>query len=337
MSADKSDFLPNSFQNPNAYVDRYMYLLEPEEYVILSYTVRRIIGFQKRSDRISLSQYENGTRAKDGTYLDHGTGLSREKIHRGLVFLIGVNLIIKVADNDPKKNEGAEYSLQLDSRLVRDDILLERYEKGKQIDTRRTEKARERAREKRLEDLKTNDLSLSDIPGSDPQIPPCDTDCPPLCGTDQPPQCPTDRTPPCGTDTQYPEENQGKPGVVNTSDAPVSVLEKIEILFGNPLTEAQRNEINKLIKLHGPALTEEVLTWFQAKRHKIDSAIERAKINLPTWNPRKPPKTQQNGRGRNQNGESASDVMNRLIREAEEEERRNGNQTRGAQGCPVAG
>jgi hypothetical protein len=32
--------IPNSFQTPNAYVDQYMPLLTPEEWVVLSYVVR---------------------------------------------------------------------------------------------------------------------------------------------------------------------------------------------------------------------------------------------------------------------------------------------------------
>ena len=56
MSGDKkSTFVPNSFQTPNDYVDEIMPYLTGEEFKVLIYAVRRILGFQKRQDRTSLS------------------------------------------------------------------------------------------------------------------------------------------------------------------------------------------------------------------------------------------------------------------------------------------
>ncbi len=73
-----SEFIPNSFQTPNVYIDRFMHLLTAEEWKVLSYAVRRIFGFQKRSDRISLSQFMHGTRSTlNDVQLDYGTGLTK--------------------------------------------------------------------------------------------------------------------------------------------------------------------------------------------------------------------------------------------------------------------
>ena len=69
-----SNFIPNSFQTPNAYVDQFMHLLSGPEYKVLCYLVRRIFGFQKRQDRVSMRQITSGIRNREGDFLDHGTG-----------------------------------------------------------------------------------------------------------------------------------------------------------------------------------------------------------------------------------------------------------------------
>jgi len=119
MSGAGSKFLPNSFQTPNAYVDQYMAFLTPEEYVVLSYAVRRIFGFQERSARISLEQFENGTVDKyTGRRLDYGTGLSRDAIRTALGPLLEFALMIELAPADIPRHLGPEYALQLDSDAV---------------------------------------------------------------------------------------------------------------------------------------------------------------------------------------------------------------------------
>lgn len=112
-----SEFIPNSFQTPNAFVDELMALLTGEEYKVLSYAARRIFGFQKRQDRISLTQFERGLVAKDGRILSRGTGLSRPTIIKCLANLEAFGLFIRVNPNE-KSNEGTEYELQLDPEKV---------------------------------------------------------------------------------------------------------------------------------------------------------------------------------------------------------------------------
>jgi hypothetical protein len=135
-------FLPNSFQVPNEYIDRYFGLLTSEEKVVLIYTVRRIFGFGHRQDRISLSQYANGTRNRAGKQLDYGTGLSTSAIRPALAALIRYGLLIEVARNDPRANQGALYELQLDSARVDEAGLLERASAQKQKNRARTRRAR---------------------------------------------------------------------------------------------------------------------------------------------------------------------------------------------------
>ena len=110
----KSSFVPNAFQTPNGYVDSVMPYLTGEEYKVLIYATRRILGFQKRQDRISLSQFTDGTRSKDGDVLDKGTGLSVGTVKTCLKSLSDFGLMVKVAPNDPKTNDGDMWALQLD-------------------------------------------------------------------------------------------------------------------------------------------------------------------------------------------------------------------------------
>lgn len=110
-------FIPNSFQTPNGYVDKWMSYLTPEEFKILIYAARRIFGFQKRRDRISLSQFENGLTSRDGTILDHGTGMNRKALKRAIAGLINSKLLLQLEEGRPDHTP-ALYSLQLDPELV---------------------------------------------------------------------------------------------------------------------------------------------------------------------------------------------------------------------------
>jgi hypothetical protein len=107
--------LPNSFQTPNIYVDDIMYLLTPEEYMVLSYACRRIFGFRKRQDHISLSQFTDGTTSKASKLkLDHGTGLNKMTVQKAIASLKQYGLLIEITPPDKLKNIAAEYSLQED-------------------------------------------------------------------------------------------------------------------------------------------------------------------------------------------------------------------------------
>ena len=74
-----SKIVPNSFQTPNLYVDRLMPLLTDIELRVLVYMTRRILGFNRREDQISLSQFTDGLiSTKNGEQLDYGAGVSKE-------------------------------------------------------------------------------------------------------------------------------------------------------------------------------------------------------------------------------------------------------------------
>ena len=139
--ASNSNFIPNSFQTPNDYVDKFMAFLTSEEWKVISYMVRRIWGFQKKQDRISLSQLASGITSRDGTPLDHGTGLSVNTIKKAVNSLIKAGLLMKIEPGTVNRL-AALYALQLDSSLVNMAYLQSRLDQRKQVEEARTAKAR---------------------------------------------------------------------------------------------------------------------------------------------------------------------------------------------------
>lgn len=90
---DDKLLLPNTTQIPNIILDHLLpELAEPETKCIL-YICRRTFGFGKSKDRISLSQFTNGIKTKDGKILDHGTGLSRPAVVWALQRLVAAGVI----------------------------------------------------------------------------------------------------------------------------------------------------------------------------------------------------------------------------------------------------
>ncbi|MGH2346622.1 MAG: replication protein, partial [Chloroflexota bacterium] len=68
---------PNTTPMPDVYFDVLMPRLGKASLKVLLYLIRRIFGFKKEGDTVSLSQICSGIRKRDGTILDRGTGLSR--------------------------------------------------------------------------------------------------------------------------------------------------------------------------------------------------------------------------------------------------------------------
>jgi hypothetical protein len=195
-----SDFIPNSYSTPNAYCDRFMHLLTPAEWKVLSYTVRRIFGFNKRQDRISLSQYTDGLVNDKGDVLDRGTGLGRSTVMAAIAALIKYKLIIKLGDSNPTKNDGDLYALQMESDLVDVAGLLERVKSAQDNNRSKTNRARLAAETKR------RSVALT---GFDAEQVVCPTDRgwsvqQTVGGLSNRPGVV------CPTDTQKPEENQSE-------------------------------------------------------------------------------------------------------------------------------
>lgn len=140
MTKKNEKFIPNSFQVPNVYIDEYLHMLSNSEIKVLLYAMRRIFGFQKRTDRISISQFCDGVKNKDGDILDHGTGLSPATVIKSLDKLIEYGLIIKVADNNGK-NEGTLYQLSA-MPDVDDETIKEEHQEKQQANKERMKKVR---------------------------------------------------------------------------------------------------------------------------------------------------------------------------------------------------
>lgn len=100
-----SNYIPNSFQTPNAIVDRLMSLLSDSELRVLLYATRHILGWRKKADscraRISISNFADGFTYTDeeGTeYVYAGCGLSRQSIVKALAELEKYRILKKVGE-----------------------------------------------------------------------------------------------------------------------------------------------------------------------------------------------------------------------------------------------
>src|SRR6516162_2087458 len=97
--------IPNSTQIPDVILDHWMADLSGAELKVLLYVARRTYGFGKESDNISLSQMAEGIKRRDGTSLDHGTGLSRSSVKRACNSLIDRGILTRVNN---RNDEGVE-------------------------------------------------------------------------------------------------------------------------------------------------------------------------------------------------------------------------------------
>lgn len=137
--------LPNTFQHPNFFVDELMYLLTPEENTVLTFAVRRILGFQanisSRRDHISLSQFTEGVKGKGGEQLSYGCGLGVTGVRSALSVLEKFKILLPTTDK-PDARKGQEYWLQEDATAIDWQGLHSRSEEksGKKLE--RTSKAR---------------------------------------------------------------------------------------------------------------------------------------------------------------------------------------------------
>jgi len=93
MDKEQSKLIPNSTQIPNILLDFIIPRISEAEGKCLLYVCRRTYGFHKERDRISLSQFINGIKDKNGEILDYGTGISRPCVVEALKNLTGAELL----------------------------------------------------------------------------------------------------------------------------------------------------------------------------------------------------------------------------------------------------
>lgn len=87
-------FFPNSTQIPNYFLDEVLLTLSGAELKVMLYLMRRTYGFQKKSDRVSISQICKGIKTKKGVQLDNGTGLNNRTVMKGIASLEEKDLIL---------------------------------------------------------------------------------------------------------------------------------------------------------------------------------------------------------------------------------------------------
>lgn len=85
--------IPNSTQIPNVILDFIVPQIPEGEGKCLMYICRRTYGFHKERDRISLSQFVDGIKDRNGNQLDCGAGVSRPTAVESLKNLIGSGLV----------------------------------------------------------------------------------------------------------------------------------------------------------------------------------------------------------------------------------------------------
>jgi replication protein O len=90
--------IPNSTQVPNFLMDELLPIVDSAEWKVISFICRKTYGWQKREDRISLSQFESGT------------GVSRPWLVKILDRLTGSGLLLKT-----RNQRGDVYGLNLES------------------------------------------------------------------------------------------------------------------------------------------------------------------------------------------------------------------------------
>ena len=89
----------NWFRFPNIVCDKILISLSRGEFVLLVYIIRHTIGFNDSLKRISLDEFENGRKRKDGSRLDTGTQLGRSTIIRSIKLLTEKRLIRRITDS----------------------------------------------------------------------------------------------------------------------------------------------------------------------------------------------------------------------------------------------
>jgi hypothetical protein len=129
--------IPNAWQTPNDFMDKYNPFLTSEEWRVLSYACRHILGWQDKIDsrmrRMSVSFFENG-------YSEYpGCGLKRAAIIKALDGLAAYGLMRKIGD---PTREGQMWKLPSDENEIDLQGLKERQAQKEQLAVSRTNRAR---------------------------------------------------------------------------------------------------------------------------------------------------------------------------------------------------
>jgi len=115
-----SNFIPNTLQYPNIYVDEVMYLLTPGENTVLLFAARQILGWdegrESRQARISLSVFSKGYEVR-GRKVANGTGMSVAAVSAALSSLVQFG-ILKAHPDAKASHDGLLYEINFESTSI---------------------------------------------------------------------------------------------------------------------------------------------------------------------------------------------------------------------------
>ena len=122
-SPSPSKIIPNTFQTPNAFTDEIMAFLTGNETKCYMVIVRKTMGWNKKSDNIAKAQIMSIT------------GLGEDAVEECMASLVQFGLVLRLSENNPKKNYGVEWSLQMDDKAIQWSQLEQRasLRKGKKV------------------------------------------------------------------------------------------------------------------------------------------------------------------------------------------------------------
>jgi len=130
MAESGNYYVRDSFPVPNFYVDEVMHFLTSEEWKVLVYMMRCILGFQKHiqagTDYIAMSQFTVGQRTRESNpsfsfkqngqrYSRRGTGLSGPKVKKAIDALVHFGLVRREGQH---RKYGISYWLERDWEVI---------------------------------------------------------------------------------------------------------------------------------------------------------------------------------------------------------------------------
>jgi hypothetical protein len=94
---------PHYTQVPDEVFDVLMAYLSGAEFKVLCYIIRHTFGWKKETDAISLMQITSGIVRRDGTRVDHGTGLSKAGAVAAVKRLETLGIVEAVRHTSPER------------------------------------------------------------------------------------------------------------------------------------------------------------------------------------------------------------------------------------------
>lgn len=100
---------------PHAMIERLPFVSSLAEMKVILYILRHTWGFSEygKAKRITLDEFQNGRKRKDGSRLDEGIGMSANAIRDGLQRAVEHGFILQTSDGRDKGRNSHEYEIRL--------------------------------------------------------------------------------------------------------------------------------------------------------------------------------------------------------------------------------